>query len=223
MGPSRSDKASDIKPGLATSWEVDPNNHKRWIYHLRQGVKWHDGCPFTADDVIWNFARITDEKAPQYYTLQMALTRSYTTNFASIEKIDDNTVAINTKVVELLFPYQMSYLLMVSRCRAEALKYDWNAYAEHPSGTGPFRADRYVAHERFELLPNKEYWDPKRIAKYDRLVLLPMPEAATRTAALLTGQVNFVEAPSPDAIPKLKKRRHADHHQHLPAQLALHR
>ena len=56
---------------------------------------------------------------------------------------------------------------------------------------------RYVAHERFELLPNKEYWDPKRIAKYSRLVLLPMPEAATRTAALLTGQVNFVEAPSP--------------------------
>ena len=55
-GTSRSsDKPSDIKPGLATSWEVDPNNHKRWIYHLRQGVKWHDGCPFTADDVLWNF------------------------------------------------------------------------------------------------------------------------------------------------------------------------
>jgi peptide/nickel transport system substrate-binding protein len=201
---SRSDKPSDIKPGLATSWEVDPNDHRRWIYHLRQGVKWHDGCPFTADDVVWNFARITDEKAPQYYTLQMALTRSYTTNLASVEKIDDHTVAINTKVVESLFPYQMSYLLMISRCRAEALHYDWNAYAEHPSGTGPFRADRYVAHERFELVPNKDYWDPKRIAKYDRLVLLPMPEAATRTAALLTGQVNFVEAPSPDAIPRLK-------------------
>src|SRR5215469_1629246 len=38
---SQRDKPSDIKPGLATSWEVDPNNHKRWIYHLRQGVKWH--------------------------------------------------------------------------------------------------------------------------------------------------------------------------------------
>ena len=201
---SRGDKPSDIKPGLATEWQVDPNNHRRWIFNLRQGVKWHDGCPFTADDVLWNFARITDQKAPQFYTQQMALSRAYTTNFASVEKIDDNTVAITTKVVESLFPYQMSYLLMVSRCRAEALHYDWNAYAEHPSGTGPFRADRMVAHERFELLPNKDYWDPKRIAKYDRLVLLPMPEAATRTAALLTGQVNFVEAPSPDAIPRLK-------------------
>ncbi len=201
---SRSDKPSDIKPGLATSWEVDPGDHKRWIYHLREGVKWHDGCPFTADDVLWNFGRITDEKAPQYYTQQMAFSRAYTTNLASVEKIDDHTVAITTKVVESLFPYQTSYILMVSPCRAKALNYDWNAYAEHPSGTGPFRFDRMVAHERLELLPNKEYWDPKRVAKYDRLVLLPMPEASTRTAALLTGQVNFVEAPSPDAIPKLR-------------------
>src|SRR5579862_5922989 len=115
---SRSDKPSDIKPGLATSWEVDPNNHRRWIFHLREGVKWHDGCPFTADDVLWNLARVTDQKAPQFYTLQMALSRSYTTNFESIEKVDDNTVAITTKVVESLFPYSMSYLLMISRCRA---------------------------------------------------------------------------------------------------------
>jgi peptide/nickel transport system substrate-binding protein len=201
---SRSDKPSDIKPGLATSWEVDPNNHRRWIFHLREGVKWHDGCPFTADDVLWNLARVTDQKAPQFYTLQMALSRSYTTNFESIEKVDDNTVAITTKVVESLFPYSMSYLLMISRCRAEQLKYDWGAYAEHPSGTGPYRFDRMVAHERLELLPNKEYWDPKRVARHDRLILLPMPEAATRTAALLTGAVNFVEAPSPDAIPRLK-------------------
>jgi len=200
----RSDAPSDIKPGLATAWHVDPNDHHRRIFDLRQGVKWHDGCPFTADDVLWNFARVTDPKAPQFYTVQMALSRTYVTNFASVEKIDDNTVAITTKAVESLFPYSMSYLLMVSRCRAEALKYDWAAYATHPSGTGPYRFDRMVAHERLEFVPNKEYWDPKRVARHDRLVLLPMPEAATRTAALLTGQVNFIEAPAPDSIPRLK-------------------
>src|ERR1700732_3873284 len=52
---SRRDAPSDIKPGLATEWHVDPANPKRWIYTLRQGVKWHDGCDFTADDVVWNF------------------------------------------------------------------------------------------------------------------------------------------------------------------------
>ena len=48
------DKAADIKPGLATEWQVDEANPKRWIFKLRQGVKWHDGCDFTADDVVWN-------------------------------------------------------------------------------------------------------------------------------------------------------------------------
>jgi peptide/nickel transport system substrate-binding protein len=201
---SSRDKASDIKPGLATGWEIDPNNKRRWIFHLREGVKFHDGCPFGADDVVWNMARVTDPKAPQYFTQQMALSRAYTTNYESIEKIDDHTVAITTKVVESLFPYSMSYILMISRCKAEALKYDWNAYSNDPSGTGPYRFSRMVPHERLELLPNKAYWDPKRVPHHDKLVLLPMPEAATRAAALMTGQVNFIEAPSPDTIPRLK-------------------
>jgi peptide/nickel transport system substrate-binding protein len=202
---SQGDKASDIKPGLATEWHIDPENHKRWIFTLRQGVKWHDGCDFTADDVVWNFQRISDPKAPQFYTLQFALSRAYLTNFDSIEKVDDHTVAITTKFVESLFPYDMSYVLMISRCRAEALHYDWNAYASQPSGTGPYRFDKMTAHERMELVPNKDYWDKARVPKQDRLVLLPMPEAATRTASLLSGQVNFIEAPAPDAIPVLKR------------------
>lgn len=96
---SKSDRASDIKPGLATEWHIDPANHKRWIFTLRQGVKWHDGCDFTADDVVWNFQRVSDPKAPQSFTQQFALSRAYLTNFESIEKIDDHSVAINTKFV----------------------------------------------------------------------------------------------------------------------------
>ncbi len=201
---SKSDRASDVKPGLAESWEIDPNNHKRWIMKLRRGVKWHDGCDFTADDVVWNFVRYTDNKAPQFEAFQFALTRAYITNFDSIEKIDDHTVAISTKTVDSQFFYNLSLVVMISRCRAEALKYDWKAYATQPSGTGPFRFVSAVPRERMELVPNKEYWDKTRIAKYDRLVLRPMPEAATRTAALLAGQVNFIEAPAPDTIPRLK-------------------
>jgi peptide/nickel transport system substrate-binding protein len=53
---------------------------------LREGVKFHDGCPFGAAAVVWNMARITDPKAPQYFTQQMALSRAYTTNFDSIKK-----------------------------------------------------------------------------------------------------------------------------------------
>ena len=202
---SKSDSASDIKPGLATEWHVDPNDHKRWLFTLRQGVKWHDGCPFTADDVVWNFARVSDPKAPQFNTQSFALTRAYLTNFDHAEKVDDHTVAITTKFVESLFPYDMSYVLMVSRCRAEALHNDWNAFAAQPSGTGPYRFASMTPHERMEMLPNAEYWDHARVPKQDRLIILPMPEAATRTASLLSGQVNFAEAPAPDAIPVLRR------------------
>jgi peptide/nickel transport system substrate-binding protein len=58
-------------------------------------------------------------------------------------------------------------------------------YALHPSGTGPYKFDSFVPHERLELVPNTAYWDKDRIPKQDRLVLIPMPEASTRTAALL--------------------------------------
>ncbi len=200
---SSADKPSAIKPGLATEWHVDEANPKRWLFTLREGVKFHDGCAFTANDVVWNFGRF-DEKAPQWNPQQFALSRAYLPNFVGAEKVDDHTVALTTKVPSALFPYEMSYVLMTSRCRAEALKYDWAAYANQPSGTGPYKFDRMVPHERLELVPNKEYWDKARIPKQDRLVLLPIPEASTRTAALLSGQVNFVEAPTPDAIPRLK-------------------
>lgn len=200
---SRSDKASDIKPGLATEWAIDPSDHRKWIFKLRQGVKFHDGCPFNADAVVWNFGRF-DQKAPQWNPQQFALTRAYLPNYDHVEKVDDATVALYTKVPSSLFPYEMSFVMMTSKCRAEELKYDWGKYAENPSGTGPYRFDRMVPHERLELVANKEYWDKARVPKQDRLVLLPMPEASTRTAALLSGQVNFVEAPSPDAIPRLQ-------------------
>ncbi len=202
---SKSDTASDIKPGLATEWHVDPQNHKRWIFSLRQGVKFHDGCPFDADAVMWNFDRINNKDAPQFTIQQFGLTRAYMTNFEKIEKVDDKTVAITTKFVESLFPYDMSYVLMISKCQADTLKNDWDAYTKQPSGTGPYKLTSITPHERMEFAPNPDYWDKARVPKQDKLVILPMPEAATRTAALLSGQVNFVEAPAPDAIPVLKR------------------
>ena len=57
---SRSDVAADIRPGLAESWEIDPKDPKRWIFHLRKGVKFHDGCDWNADSAVWNYKRVMD-------------------------------------------------------------------------------------------------------------------------------------------------------------------
>jgi peptide/nickel transport system substrate-binding protein len=96
-------------------------------------------------------------------------------------------VAITTKVAESNFPYSMSYIPMISPCKAETLKYDWNAYANDPSGTGPYRFSSMVPQERLELLPNKDYWNPERVPKLDKLVLPPMPKSAARAAAMNEG------------------------------------
>jgi ABC-type transport system substrate-binding protein len=201
---SRSDQASDIRPGLATSWKFDPENPKRWLFTLREGVKFHDGCPFNADAVVWNFKRILDKTVPQFDPLQFALGRTYAGNVAEVQAIDPKTVAITMDRVHSLFPYLLPQIMLISPCNAEALKYDRDALMFHPSGTGPYRVKQLVAHERLELLRNDDYWDKARIPKHDKLVLIPMPEASTRAAALLSGQVNFIEAPDPDAIPRLK-------------------
>jgi len=80
----------------------------------------------------------------------------------------------------------------------------WNAFAREPSGTGPFRMTRFVPRERAEYARNDAYWTDK--AKLDRIVILPIPEANARTAALLSNQVDWIEAPAPDAIPQLRQR-----------------
>ena len=63
---SSADKPSDLVPGLATSWRVDDADKTRWIFKLREGVKFHDGSDFNADAVVWNFDKILNDKAPQF-------------------------------------------------------------------------------------------------------------------------------------------------------------
>ncbi|WP_181702447.1 ABC transporter substrate-binding protein [Chthonobacter albigriseus] len=201
---SSSEKAADITPGLAESWEIDPADHKRWIFKLRQGVKFHDGCDWNADAALWNFARIKDDKAPQHNVRHQTMQGWTISNVESMAKIDDYTISLTTKIVDSLIAYQLAGYFQISPCAMQAVNNNYDEFAKKPSGTGPYKFDKVVPRERLELVKNAEYWNPKRVPKHDRLVLLPMPEATTRAAALLAGQVDFVEAPSPDTIPRLK-------------------
>ena len=201
---SSADKASDIRPGLATEWSVSENDPTVWTIELRQGVKFHDGSDFDADAVIWNLDKIFDENSPQYAPDQAAQVRGRITSLESYRKVDDDTVEITTKEPDSFFPYQLTYVLYSSPAHWEALGGDWNAFSGKPSGTGPFKAVNLVPRERLELVPNPDYWDQDRIPKTDRIVLVPIPEASARTSALLSGQVDWIEAPAPDAIPRME-------------------
>jgi peptide/nickel transport system substrate-binding protein len=198
------DRPGKLVPGLATDWSVDPADQKKWRFTLRRDVKFHDGSSFNADAVIWNLEKVLDEKSPQFDKRQSAQVRTRLPSVASWRKVDDHTVEITTKEVDSFFPYQMLWFLVSSPAQYEKLGRDWDKFASAPSGTGPFKLDRLVPRERAELTRNAGYWDKSRTAKVDRLILVPIPEALNRTNALLSGQVDLIETPAPDAVPQLK-------------------
>ena len=199
------DKPSGLIPGLAESWEVDKADQTKWIFKLRQGVKFHDGSDFNADAVVFNMDRLLDEKAPQYSARMASLVNFRIPSYKSVRKVDDYTVEFTTKTPDAFLPYQIGWIMMSSPAQWEKVGRDWNKFAVTPSGTGPWKLTAFVPQTRAELAPNKDYWDKARVPKLDKLVLLPIPEASSRTAALRSGQVDWIEAPSPDAIPSLQK------------------
>jgi peptide/nickel transport system substrate-binding protein len=200
-----SERPGKLVPGLATSWKVDEADKTLWTFTLRPGVKFHDGSAFDADAVVWNLDKVFNKDAPQFDQRQAAQVRPRLPSVASFKKTGVMTVEIKTKAVDALFPYQMLWFLVSSPAQWEKLGKDWNKFASEPSGTGPFKLARLVPRERAELVKNEVYWNPKRMAKSDRLLLVVAAEDSARTAALLAGSVDMIETPPPDAVSKLKQ------------------
>jgi peptide/nickel transport system substrate-binding protein len=204
---SSADKASTIIPDLAESWSVSEADSKVWTFRLRKGVKFHDGSDFNADAVLWNFDKLLTKTAPQFDQAQANQGSQYTGTLAAWKKIDDYTVEITTKKPDAVLPYVLASTFMSSPKRWEELGRDWAKVAEKPSGTGPWMLESFKPRERADLVRNANHWDTTRIPKCDRLVLQPMPDSNTRVAALLSGQVDWIEAPPPDAVPRLKQQK----------------
>jgi peptide/nickel transport system substrate-binding protein len=216
---SSADKASVLIPGLATEWKVDDADKTKWIFKLRPGVSFHDGSPFNADAVVWNVDKVLNKEAPQFDASQVGITASRMPTLVSAKKIDDMTVQLITKEPDSFLPINVSNLFMASPvkwqkffdaatggdAKAKALA-AWDAFAKDASGTGPWKMSSFTPRERLELVKNDKYWDKTRVPHVDKMVLLPMPEANARTAALLSGQVEWIEAPAPDALPEIKQR-----------------
>jgi ABC-type transport system substrate-binding protein len=216
---SSAEKTSGVIPDLATEWKVDDADHTKWTFKLRPGVTFHDGAPFNADAVVWNVEKVLKQDAPQFDASQVGVTASRMPTLASARKIDDLTVELVTKEPDSFLPINLTNLFMASPTKWQKF-YDaaegadakaksqaaWAAFAKDASGTGPWKMASFTPRERLELVRNENYWDKARVPHVDRMVLLPMPEANARTAALLSGQVNWVEAPAPDAVAEIKQR-----------------
>ena len=218
---SKADKASELIPDLALSWQVDAKDKTKWIFKLRPGVKFHDGSAFNADAVVWNVNKVLDKNAVQFDPSQVGTTASRMPTLRSAKKIDDLTVELTTSEPDSFLPINLTNLFMASPTqwekklaavpasvtdKGERSKQAWAAFAADASGTGPFKMAKFVPRERLEVVKYDGYWDAARRPKIDRVVMLPLPEANSRTAALMSGQVDWIEAPAPDALDAIKAR-----------------
>lgn len=204
---SSADRPSRLIPGLALGWEADPADRRRWTFRLRPGVRFHDGSSFNAEAVAWNMRKLMDRQAPQYDPRQVAQTYGRMAGMAGVDVVDDLTIVIATTAPDALVPWYFGRIMLSSPAQWEKVGRSWEAFARSPSGTGPWKFDRLVPRQRLDLVRNADYWNRERVPKTDRLVLLPIPDANTRIAALLSGQVDWVEAPPPDATARLRAAR----------------
>jgi len=116
---SSADKLAEIRPGLAERWEQDAADKAKWIFHLRRGVKFHDGSDFNADAAIWNLDRHFKKDAKQFDPPAAAVAQARNPFVAGYRKIDDYTIEITNPRPLSYFPNMLPYMLYSSPAQFE--------------------------------------------------------------------------------------------------------
>ena len=189
-GLANRNKDLSLAPGLATSWKQ--TSPTVWRFELRKGVKFHDGTPFNADDVLFSFARTQVDGSDM---------KSYTNDFKEVRKIDDHTVEIETKAPFPILPDVISNVFIMSKKWAETnqatrpvdrRKGVENAASFRANGTGPYRLRERQPNVRTTFVRNGNYWG-KIDGNVQEVIFTPIGSDSTRVAALLSGEIDVME------------------------------
>jgi peptide/nickel transport system substrate-binding protein len=192
---------ADMKlvPGLALSWAaVDDTT---WEVKLRPNVKFHNGEPFTAEAVKFTFDRVIDPAAK-------SPTISYVRTVAGVDVVDATTVRIRTTGPDPLLPTRLSRYPAYIVPPGYVQQVGAAEFARKPVGTGPYRVTEFVPDDHVTFVANADYWRGK--PAIDKVVWRPIPEATARIAALLSGEVQFIEGVPADLVDALKSSGAAD-------------
>jgi peptide/nickel transport system substrate-binding protein len=200
-GLTRYNEKYEVEPCLATKWTFISPTQVR--FDLRKGVKFHDGTPFTADDVLFSFARI---KQPQG-TMQI-----YVTGISDIKKIDDYTVDLILNAPNPILLRNIIDFRIMSKSWSEKNKttnvQDYKAKEENfasrnVNGTGPYKILSWQPESRIAMAINDHWWDKPR-GNVTQVLYTPIKSDSTRVSALLSGDVDMVtDVPTQD-IDKLR-------------------
>ena len=183
-----------LQPWLALSWKATADTI--WEFHLRPGVHWHDGLEVTADDVAFTIDRVRNvPNSPGGFG---GLVRS----IVRTETPDPLTIRVYTNAPAPNLPADLSSLAIISRhTGASATTADYND-GRAMVGCGPYRFMGHINGDTIELQRNDAWWGPK--PAWDRVLISMLINSATRTAALLSGDVDVIEFPNPGDLPRLR-------------------
>ncbi len=190
-GLTRINRNGEIKPALAKSWEISPDQ-LTYTFHLQQGVKFHDGAAFNADDVVFSLNRA---RAEDSVNAQKALFKP----IADVKKQDENTVVVTLSEPTGSFLFNMGWgdAVMVDEASAEKNK-------SNPIGTGPFKFKQWIKGDKIEMVRNEDYWGKKVALESATIKIIPDPAAAA--AALMAGDIDvFANFPAPETISQFQK------------------
>jgi len=194
---------TEIKPALATSWEASADGTEI-VFHLREGVKFHDGTDFNADAVVFSFARQYNPEHPYHQYGEWSYWGYMFSDVDRMEKIDDFTVKLVLKRpnASIMTSLAMFTVNIVSPTNAE--KYKEDAFKQ-PSGTGPFKFVEWVKDDHITLEANEDYWRER--ASLDKLIFKVIPDPSARLMALEVGEVQGIEYPNPADFDRIKANK----------------
>jgi ABC-type transport system substrate-binding protein len=185
-------------PDLAASWEILENG-KVYVFHLRKGVKFHDGTDFDAEVVRWNYQRTIDPE-------EKAFDAPYYSIVEAVEALDAYTVKFTLKhpsatLLPVMAANRAGFLQMSP---ASYQRWGKEEVRLHPSGTGPFRLVRWDQNQVIVLEKNPHYFKPG-LPYLDRIELRVMKEGVTRVTALRAGEVDFANAVPREHVERLTR------------------
>lgn len=180
----RDNRTLEYKPKLAETWEVS-DDKMTYTFHLRKDVKWHDGQPFTADDVIYTFNQITSDK------VDAGPLRNYYKDIKNAEKLDDSTVR---------FTYAVPYFkalefvggipVIPKHIFDDGQDFNNHPAGRHPIGTGPFKFKEWKTGKNIQLERNETYWDKTKFPDFRRILFQIIPDSTIVLQVLKKGDLD---------------------------------
>ena len=208
------DESTSLEPGLAESWDISADG-KTYTFHLRKGVKFHDGTPFNANAVVFSIGRMMKEPnlkfigkgfavPPQERPPEYWVSMEMDDTIGAIEALDEHTVVFKLKRVEAPFMANMG-MDFADIISPSAFLKNPKEFLRNPVGTGPFKFVNWVSDDKITLVKNKDYWDKTGGPYLDKLIFRCIPENSVRFLELKMGNIQVCQFPNPADIQLAQK------------------